>query len=819
MSSVPQHDRDGQPMTSLEAGSNAFEGQIRDMLKGHESSQDVRVSMPEAAPPQPLQSVPHVRPVFTHPTTTPIHPQRSQASVGQYHRRDLPAKSTYRKPGNSERQGMAALPTESINPSEYSIKPARTPQRRRPQQPQQSNPQSAPSSNGIPRTGPQSTGSIDQRSSPLPRPHDPRPQHQSRRGVPNQPFHPQDRLQRQAQYPHRAVPRQWIHTDTPQTPAYGRPPPRQQQLFDPNQNISQINRPSWLNRLAPNTYATSQAAAQAQVAYMDAIAGVEIPKAMISPDEEYQKESMRQTLEDVCQRVITEYEVEKDTLFDGNTVSLKCYGSLRTGFATHSSDMDLVLGSPNSSPHISSNESDLPRLIEKALLDLGYGARLLTRTRMPLIKFCEKPTPELAGRLHEERKKWEKERDTPPKLKKAKEPSFKDKEARPRNLPDCHNASSKQVQLSDEAVKSVSSASQSHDPEQETAQAQSIQSTMTGVAEEAGVKVVSTGDDSLSLQHLSLADNGGSGSPSSADASTTADTTPGLPSPGENKMAAEKKKPAVPVVAKERRENVLPNDELVRLYQLAIKEGWFEPEERKTIFAFFRAVESGATDDQVADCKTQLLSLPDVLNRYRPPPDHLLDFPKDGVGVQCDIIFSNPLAIHNSTMLRCYNLSDPRVKPMVLFVKAWAKRRKINSPYHGTLSSYGYVLMVLHYLVNIAQPPICLNLQNVEMALHDTSPENTEIIEGYGVRFWRNEEAIQRCARQGHMTLDRKSTVGSLLKGFFQYFATPTGGFSWAMEVLSLRTPGGILTKAQKGWVAAKTEVLDPAVEGQKGQE
>ncbi len=229
-------------------------------------------------------------------------------------------------------------------------------------------------------------------------------------------------------------------------------------------------------------------------------------------------------------------------------------------------------------------------------------------------------------------------------------------------------------------------------------------------------------------------------------------------------------------------------------------------------------MESGSTEDQ-AKCKAQLLSLPDVLNRYRPPPDHLLDYPKDGVGVQCDIIFSNPLAIHNSAMLRCYNLSDPRVKPMVLFVKAWAKRRKINSPYHGTLSSYGYVLMVLHYLVNIARPPICLNLQNVEMALRDTSIENTQIVDGYGVRFWRNEEAIQRCAMQGQVTPDRESSVGCLLKGFFQYFATPTGGFSWAMEVLSLRTPGGILTKAQKGWIAAKTEVLDPVVEGQKGQE
>ena len=49
---------------------------------------------------------------------------------------------------------------------------------------------------------------------------------------------------------------------------------------------------------------------------------------------------------------------------------------------------------------------------------------------------------------------------------------------------------------------------------------------------------------------------------------------------------------------------------------------------------------------------------------------------------------------------------------MGIFVKVWAKARKINTPYHGTLSSYGYVLMVLHYLMNVAKPPVIPNLQH-----------------------------------------------------------------------------------------------------------
>lgn len=39
-------------------------------------------------------------------------------------------------------------------------------------------------------------------------------------------------------------------------------------------------------------------------------------------------------------------------------------------------------------------------------------------------------------------------------------------------------------------------------------------------------------------------------------------------------------------------------------------------------------------------------------------------------------------------------------------VKVWTKRRKINNPYRGTLSSYGYVLLVIQFLCHIKQPPL-----------------------------------------------------------------------------------------------------------------
>ena len=38
---------------------------------------------------------------------------------------------------------------------------------------------------------------------------------------------------------------------------------------------------------------------------------------------------------------------------------------------------------------------------------------------------------------------------------------------------------------------------------------------------------------------------------------------------------------------------------------------------------------------------------------------------------------------------------------------------KINSPYKGTLSSYGYVLLVIYFLVHVKSPPVLPNLQQM----------------------------------------------------------------------------------------------------------
>ena len=82
------------------------------------------------------------------------------------------------------------------------------------------------------------------------------------------------------------------------------------------------------------------------------------------------------------------------------------------------------------------------------------------------------------------------------------------------------------------------------------------------------------------------------------------------------------------------------------------------------------------------------------------------------VGVECDIALSNPLARANTLLLRTYSLCDPRVRELAYLIKHWAKNRFLNSPGDGTLSSYGFILCLLHFL-QTRPVPVIPNLQKI----------------------------------------------------------------------------------------------------------
>ncbi|KAI0339057.1 hypothetical protein BDW22DRAFT_1431972 [Trametopsis cervina] len=165
--------------------------------------------------------------------------------------------------------------------------------------------------------------------------------------------------------------------------------------------------------------------------------------------------------------------------------------------------------------------------------------------------------------------------------------------------------------------------------------------------------------------------------------------------------------------------------------------------------------------------------------------------PKPGLpfGIACDIGFENRLALENTRLLMCYAMIDPaRVRTMVLFLKVWCKRRKINSPYKGTLSSYGYVLLVIYFLVHVKNPPVLPNLQQMP-PMRPISPEETHL-NGYNVWFFDDINLLRERWQSSNT-----ESVAELLLDFFRFYSKD---FLYNTSVASIRA--GLLSKESKGW-------------------
>ncbi|RVX68806.1 hypothetical protein B0A52_07692 [Exophiala mesophila] len=453
------------------------------------------------------------------------------------------------------------------------------------------------------------------------------------------------------------------------------------QQFVPQQSQSTFSSPynrrggRVFNPNAGLTYGTpeQQQAARHQIMkqsdYLMAVGRKPYLANKLQREESIAKDEFRLELERVAIDALT----TKYPGLDASKIKLKCYGSLANGFGLAGCDMDLLLSLPDypdyKAPitthegtipdHVaiqdqsdtdaekSSFKSEVQRVLEKAFLDRGYGARLLTKTRVPILRMCQSPSAELLQNLRDHQL--------------AEEHSAQEKRGAPKSAaePDQHPVSSRITKVSGDVTESVASA----------------------------------------LDDLTIAD-----------------------------------------------------------------------------------------------------SDPPVVSNSKSRGNAGLEFVGD-VGIQCDINFGNFVALHNSALLRTYHTFDSRVGDLGIFVKIWAKTRDINTPYLGTLSSYGYILMVLHYLMNIVNPPIIPNLQALAKKDDGWYPERpVPLFEGFDVRFLQTSQDIQNARSQ----LPRNNeSVGQLLRGFFKYYGTREG-FHWTRDVISIREPGGQLTKAQKGWTEAK---------------
>jgi terminal uridylyltransferase len=493
----------------------------------------------------------------------------------------------------------------------------------------------------------------------------------------------------------------------------------------------------------------------AQCEHLDQLAAAEIPPVEMSPEELSAKEDLREKLELICQGAIQSAYPDLQS-----TIHLQCYGSLVSGFATKGSDVDMTIRWSEPSPEDPRFLAELPRVLEQAILDAGHGARLLSKTRVPILKICESPTDDLFNALKEERQKWEGLTEdekypslAPPSLMGVPEidlESAKDKNKNP-----------------------------------ELQDLQELDADVSRSGKEMDSQTLRPKNDTIAFLELLK----------SVEHTEHNDL---------HKYCRQFISSATKVLQKHEIDEHSASQYFLEGMSPALRAEVISTCQSDTRNRAGYSFNEICTAVLNALAKPQNPSKPWVRERARGP----LDFPKSGVGIQCDINFSNLLGIHNTQMLRCYSRCDPRVRPMVLFVKAWAKRRRINSAYSGTLSSYGYVLMVLHFLAHVVRPPVVPNLQQAFGA-----DQREVLVNGYNISFWNDEQQIQQLAAQRQLTQNTEP-LGVLLRNFFHYFAAQGplvagGGFNWMKDVLSLRSPMGILSKEGKGWTGAKTVTVN----------
>ena len=720
---------------------------------------------------------------------------------------------------------------------------------------------------------------------------------------------------------------------------------------NPNQSRRTSQRPSHraTHRGPPN-------AIDRQAQELEKAALTAVSKAMISEHELQSMESFRATVEVVCRQAIGKLDGAHSSRsgFDLNTVQLVAFGSLSSGFALTASDMDLMLISPHSRPPLSSVNSPIPRELESVFLERGWGARLLTQTRVPIIRLCEWPTEELLDALLELRGHWELgiTKDTQQPAAEAETgkthvnqevPSIDvllEKVKSNRQYPEqdirryFQNAKQKFTALEQAITKSGSEEEkQRHSDRGEIAAMAFInglsddnlrQQVLDRVLRRTGPPLKSLAEAWIYVEseEIFMAWTSRSIKESSHFKETTGEKAIqrwmelGTAEPAEGAHYEEE------IHKTWHRLKVLPSAKLetlsqwpheqpkeyharceailhalgsrdmshdpakvldvvqmdvlstlnhrlvkgiedmeiqqrlmhfyetgeessfkeiceqheaehrIRSLNRGIKQGLYPESERQLVDEYAALVRKHGAHSRSSAVRATTEKVKKLLEptSKRTEPGHWtspVDFPKSGVGIQCDINFSNQLALHNTLLLRCYSHCDARVKPMVLAIKAWAKLREINCPYRGTLSSYGYVLMVLHFLANIADPPVVPNLQlawkPTKTGSRDPVLGDELTVCGRDVRFWRDEEEIKDLARQGLISRNQQS-LGHLLRQFFQYYSSQrvnvTGnGFCWSTDTLSIRTSGGLISKRTKGWTEAKVTVVEPVRPGERHKE
>ncbi|CAM4955318.1 unnamed protein product [Rotaria socialis] len=171
--------------------------------------------------------------------------------------------------------------------------------------------------------------------------------------------------------------------------------------------------------------------------------------------------------------------------------------------------------------------------------------------------------------------------------------------------------------------------------------------------------------------------------------------------------------------------------------------------------------------------------------------------------IEVDISLNNMLPIENTRLLRIYSDIDPRVRELGFVIKTLAKQCNICDASRGTLSSYAYTIMMIHFLQQI-QPPVIPVLQQ----LNDHSSDNVSRVRKCGdwnVYFYDNLKNLSQ-VWDGYGL--NKLSSGELLVEFLCYY---TERFNYDTNIVTIRQVKPLL-RAGKGWFHPTIAIEDPFI-------
>ncbi len=150
--------------------------------------------------------------------------------------------------------------------------------------------------------------------------------------------------------------------------------------------------------------------------------------------------------------------------------------------------------------------------------------------------------------------------------------------------------------------------------------------------------------------------------------------------------------------------------------------------------------------------------------------------------IPVDISVNNNLSVYNTELLRRYSNLDPRVKPFILAVKYWARKRGICEPTSGTFSSYAWTLIAINALQTMDNPviPNLCSKDGRQKVTIGGKIFDVSMIDTKNIQF----------------VSKNNDTVSELITKFFSYLAL---NWPWNQSIVSVGT-GKLLPRRQKNW-------------------